>query len=286
MAPKITQSSSMLLPGLTTHFRQSIRSADPVPFSDGFGMTPSNTSRTFAGWQPFHAPVALWLLCCGLAAGLNQFVPGPAGREAAIAAVVAGAVIALRLTEIDVPRRVLLVLSMLPALLPESVGPLGWIAGGGLMAIVAARGHVLSIHTNDLHRHLSWCRRRGEDAAVLAATVPSDQVSDPSRIVASFRITDSVSVHRRGRSFEIAVVLDQRDLRRDVVERRLVEAVGPARVGWASFPENGVALVALLESAADSARLIHPPTEATEPVAAPIGASFDVPRAALGAAED
>jgi hypothetical protein len=276
----------MLPRGLTTRLRQPIHVAESVLAPEDFGMNRPDTptARTFAGWQPFYAPVALWLLCCGLAAALNQFMPGSAGHAAALAAVGAGAIMALRLTEIDLPRRLLLMVSMLPALTPAAVGPLGWVAAGALVAVVAARGHVLSVHTNDLHRHLSWCRRRGESAAVLTASVPASQIKDASRVVASFRITDSVAVHRRGRSFEIAVVLDEKDLQRGVVEQRLVDAVGPAQIGWASFPEDGVALVALLESAMEAARPVAGSASAGAPAGA--GPSFEAPRAAFGGAED
>lgn len=97
-----------------------------------------------------------------------------------------------------------------------------------------------------LRRHLAICRRREERALVLVASAPGRRPSMTSEL----RISDStVAVARRGDSTLVAV-LDGRELSRERITERLRETHGQElKVGWATFPDDGLTLDALVEIA-------------------------------------
>ncbi|MBS1868205.1 MAG: hypothetical protein JSS99_00925 [Actinobacteria bacterium] len=180
----------------------------------------------------------------------------------AIVVAAAGAgVIAMRL------RRPLVVvpaaLALVPAVLGGAAVGVLWLAAAALLAFASAQSRrVVRVEMNELQRHLSWTRRRGEQASVLLVQLPAAAIDDSERaLVASFRITDSVALHRRSGGYELEAVLDHEGLDRLALERRIRETAGSSvAVGWATFPEDGVALSVLLEAARE--RLSHTPIPA------------------------
>ncbi len=145
------------------------------------------------------------------------------------------------------------------ALVPVALGATApawlWVFAGGLVALAVSRGgRVVAVHMNDLERHLSWSRRRAERATVLVARLGPNDVEDPVALVESFRITDSVSLRRTPRGYDLHAVLDEKELDREAVERRITDLTGPVgaappHYGWATFPDDGVTLDILLDLA-------------------------------------
>jgi hypothetical protein len=85
---------------------------------------------------------------------------------------------------------------------------------------------------------------------VFVALLPRDIGKRESVIAETFRITDSIVLRRRGSSLELHAVLDHDNLDRGAVVRRVREAVGgPIQSAWATFPEDGVTIGALVEHA-------------------------------------
>jgi hypothetical protein len=75
-------------------------------------------------------------------------------------------------------------------------------------------------------------------------------VPRPSRVLHSFRTTDSISLHYGHGICELRAVLDDWGFSRAGVERRISDyADASFRFGWAQFPENGVTLDTLMETA-------------------------------------
>ena len=111
-----------------------------------------------------------------------------------------------------------------------------------------------------LRRHLAICRRREERALVLVASASGRRGS----MTTDLRISDStVAVSRRGDSTLVAV-LDGRELSRERITERLREAHGQElKVGWATFPDDGLTLDALVEIA--SARAGRASSAGTQP---------------------
>lgn len=213
-------------------------------------------------------PALVWV-----AASLAALVLAAAlGPWAAVAVAAAGAVAAVVLLRGRPGPMALTVAAMVPAALPDPPG-WAWVAAGALVALAVSRGgRVVAVHMNDLERHLSWSRRRAERASVLVARLGGDEVEDPVGLVESFRITDSVSLRRTPRGYDLHAVLDEKDLDREAVERRIADLTSaPPSCGWATFPDDGVTLDVLLELAR---RSLDP---SREPVPAPRRRLFAVP---------
>lgn len=213
-------------------------------------------------------PALIWVV-----ASLTALVGAAAlGPWAAIALAAAGALAAIVLLGPRPGPMVLTVVAMVPAAVPGSPA-WAWVAAGALVALAVSRGgRVVAIHMNDLERHLSWSRRRAERATVLVARLGVHDVEDPVALVESFRITDSVSLRRTPRGYDLHAVLDEKDLDREAVERRIADLTSaPPSCGWATFPDDGVTLDVLLELAR---RSLDP---SREPVPAPRRRLFAVP---------
>jgi hypothetical protein len=86
---------------------------------------------------------------------------------------------------------------------------------------------------------------------VLVARLAARVRIAPERILACFRMTDSVSIVRIRDGYELAGVFDDAGFEREGLERRLRVALNgtDARIGWTRFPDDGVTLAVLLESA-------------------------------------
>ncbi|MEA2127239.1 MAG: hypothetical protein QOJ85_130 [Solirubrobacteraceae bacterium] len=97
-----------------------------------------------------------------------------------------------------------------------------------------------------LRRHLAICRRREERAFVLVASAAGRRHA----MTADLRISDSsVAASQRGDSTLVAVV-DAREHARERITERLRTAHGhELRVGWATFPDDGLTLDALVDLA-------------------------------------
>jgi hypothetical protein len=112
-----------------------------------------------------------------------------------------------------------------------------------------------------LRRHLAICRRREERAFVLVASAPGRRRA----MTADLRISDSsVAASQRGNS-TLAAVVDAREHARERITERLRSAHGQElRVGWATFPDDGLTLDALVDLAsARAGRMSGGPQSAT-----------------------
>jgi hypothetical protein len=140
------------------------------------------------------------------------------------------------------------VVGLLPALVVPTPAALAWILAGALIAsAIAVDQPQTAPRMDDLRRHISAARRRSERADVVVFTLPS---ADHASLLASFRLTDSAAVVHVGRSFDVEVVLDHAGLDRDGIERRIASQLASCPVfGWATFPDDGVTLEALLATA-------------------------------------
>jgi hypothetical protein len=103
---------------------------------------------------------------------------------------------------------------------------------------------------HELERHVMRCRRKEEPALLMLAHVPGRGPATGHRLAHCFRATDSVTLVRVGRRYELTALFDDDGFDRVVLERRLRSAAGtePA-VAWARFPDDGVTLGALLLAA-------------------------------------
>jgi hypothetical protein len=107
-----------------------------------------------------------------------------------------------------------------------------------------------------LRRHLAICRRREEGAFVLVATAPAR----PRTMTERLRISDSAIAERRPGGSVLVAVIDAHELSRERVTQRLLEQHGAQlKVGWATFPEEGMTLDALVNVARARA---HAPSSA------------------------
>jgi hypothetical protein len=109
-----------------------------------------------------------------------------------------------------------------------------------------------SIHVvGELERHTMRCRRRQEAASVLVARFAGVGRITPARVLACFRLTDSVTIARTRDGWEVAGVFDEQGFDRQGFERRLRAALEDAApiLGWARFPQDGLTLELLLEGA-------------------------------------
>jgi hypothetical protein len=101
-----------------------------------------------------------------------------------------------------------------------------------------------------LRRHLAICRRREDRAYVLVAGAPGRGRAMTSEL----RISDSAIVaSHRGDAMLVAVV-DAQELSRERITARLRATHGEdLKVGWATFPDDGLTLDTLVDLAAGRA---------------------------------
>jgi hypothetical protein len=172
--------------------------------------------------------------------------PGRLGTVAGFSGLLAAGVLALALRELHAPGLVLA--------LGLTCLMLGVIIGAGREQRDDRSG-------SELQRHLARCRRRGENASALVVTM-----SDPigKNAMEALRITDSASVRRIGKRWELHAIFDNDDVPRRIVEDRLGRALGNSTptFGWATFPADGLTLEALFEHARAATRRDVPATAA------------------------
>jgi hypothetical protein len=201
--------------------------------------------------QSVHvAPTLVWLsvVLCALLASL-------VGGGAEIAVVALGAVVALFALDAPLPSRLLTAIAMVPAAIMGSSEVWMWAASGVCIGLATslvrpAPAAAATAPQSDFQRHLEWCRRREESAHVLVVPFSSAQVPDPFQLLQCFRVTDSVALSRSTEGFELHALLDDKDFVREGLEIRLSEWCGDRKYfGWATFPQDGVTIQALLEHA-------------------------------------
>jgi hypothetical protein len=141
-------------------------------------------------------------------------------------------------------------LAMIPGAMPSAPAWI-WVLSGGVVALlVSVRGGPVELRSHDLQRHLDWCRRRQENAHVLVLRFSLREVPRPARLLESFRTTDSIALHYSHGTCELQAVLDDTGFSREGVERRVADYAGASlRCGWAQFPDNGVTLDTLIDTA-------------------------------------
>ena len=97
-----------------------------------------------------------------------------------------------------------------------------------------------------LRRHLAIGRRREERAVVLVARAPGRGRA----LTGELRISDSAVIASHRRDTTLVVVLDGQELSRERVAERLRATHGrELLVGWATFPDDGLTLDALVDLA-------------------------------------
>lgn len=196
------------------------------------------------GARPY-APALVWLVAMVGASALG-------GRDARAALLISalGVVAAIATLRGPLGARSVTALAMIPGAMPSAPAWV-WVISGGLVALlVSARGGPVELRRHDLQRHLDWCRRRQENAHVLVLRFSLREIPKPARLLDSFRTTDSIALHYSHGTCELQAVLDDAGFSREGVERRVCDhATGSFRFGWAEFPDDGVTLDTLIETA-------------------------------------
>jgi hypothetical protein len=132
------------------------------------------------------------------------------------------------------------------------VGAAAWLGIGAMLALGLRQPPTpLVSRTEELERHIMRCRRRAEPAWVLVARIIAPARTAPHELPGCFRVTDSVNVVRFAHGYELSGVFDADGLDREALERRLRAAAGTmsAELAWTQFPDDGVTLQVLLDSA-------------------------------------
>lgn len=192
------------------------------------------------------APVVLWTVAAVAALAVRDTHTLAAPAIGALAAAAALALLSGR-----VAGRLVTAVAMAPVAFAATAPSIAWVLAAALVAGVAATAErPLVARSQDLQRHLDWCRRREERAHVLVVRLPDAHDESDRGLLEAFRLTDSVSILGRHDGCEVHAVVDDHRLSRDGLERRIVQEVGAsARFGWAAFPEDGYTLEVLLERA-------------------------------------
>jgi hypothetical protein len=217
------------------------------------------------GWlirDPSLDAVGFWAAASGAGLLAADLISPAAGiAVAAIAAILAVA---------GLGERPVVCLAVMVGLVPMAVAAtpaaLAWIAAGSLIAsAVSLEGHRAPVRMDNLRRHISAARRRDEQVDLVVFRLDGADLAESAMLLESFRLTDSVEVQRMGAASEVRIVLDHVRLERSGVERRIATQLGTSpRFGWATFPDDGLALETLIETArrgwlADEERSLRDP---------------------------
>lgn len=182
---------------------------------------------------PWLAPVPVLLIAAAASSAIGGSFAKPSGT-------------ALLLTAAAVP--------LAPAL--------AWVVlAVGALAVLSiparpAEGDLLA----DLQRQLDRCRRNGDQAYVLVASVPEERGIDARGIREVFRLTDTVEVRRGEAGYNVRSVVGGDDNFSPAgLQQRMEGALGESvSVGWARFPDAGATLDVLAESAWANATAVLP----------------------------
>jgi hypothetical protein len=196
------------------------------------------------GARPY-APALVWLVAMVGASAL-----GTRDARAALLISSLGVIAAIATLRGPLGARSVTALAMIPGAMPSAPAWV-WVLSGGVVALlVSVRGGPVELRSHDLQRHLDWSRRRQENAHVLVLRFSLREIPKPARLLDSFRTTDSIALHYSHGTCELQAVLDDTGFSREGVERRVCDhADGSFRFGWAQFPEEGVTLDTLIETA-------------------------------------
>jgi len=192
------------------------------------------------------APVVVWTVAAVAALAMaHAQLPG------APAIGIVAALISLLALHGRLGGRLVTAAAMAPVVFASSAPTISWILAGALVAGVAATcERPLVVSSQDLQRHLDWCRRREERAHMLIVRVPDAPSHDERALLEAFRLTDSVAIAHHAGRLEVHAVIDDHRLSREGLERRVMQELGAdAQFGWAAFPEDGYTLDALHERA-------------------------------------
>lgn len=196
------------------------------------------------GARPY-APALVWLVAMVGASALGSRDP-----RAALLISALGVIAAVATLRGPLGARSVTALAMIPGAMPSAPAWVWVLAGGAVALLVSVRGGPVELRSHDLQRHLDWCRRRQENAHVLVMRFSLREVPKPSRLLDSFRTTDSIALHYSHGTCELQAVLDDSGFSREGVERRVSDyADGNFRFGWAQFPDSGVTLDSLIDTA-------------------------------------
>lgn len=154
------------------------------------------------------------------------------------------------------------------AALVDPAALLPWSMAGASVALgFAPRAPVSELADGQaVQKHLMLCRRRDERADVMVVRLEQPSRPRLHKLLEGTRVTDSLAVRRHAGGIEIYGLLDAAGVDRSVVEERLKHLVGgPVSVGWATFPEDGYTMQALVEEARRGIQ----PEDSNEPVSFP-----------------
>jgi hypothetical protein len=147
-----------------------------------------------------------------------------------------------------------------------------YFAAGGVLAstILATASNDAPDALHPARLQLARFRRSGTPADILVvklAQIPSRTRRSASRrnarsAASVLRVTDGVAIVPSLRRYQLCAVIEADDGARNAIERRLRNVCGSdVSIGWASFPDDGVALEPLIAAASDRVpeRLAPPP---------------------------
>jgi len=180
-----------------------------------------------------------------------------AGSSPALVTAAVGAVIALALVRDTVPGRVAAAIGIAVAGVADGLAPEAVLLIGAVLVALApvpsdasgvAGGEALQV--DFVQRHLARARRRAERAHVLLMSFASEEGVGSAEVMSFFRLTDSVSLRKRGGTTEVLALLDDHDLDRSALEHRInAHLASEPQLGWASFPDDGYTLADLVQRA-------------------------------------
>jgi len=194
-----------------------------------------------------------------------------AGTSAALATAAAGVVVALVLVRDSVLGRLAAALGIAVAGVADGLAPEAvLLIGAALVALapvprdVSRAAGAEAMQVDFVQRHLARARRRAERAHVLLMTFTSEEGVGMSEVMSFFRLTDSVSLRKRGSTTEVLAVLDDHDLDRAALQHRITAYLASEpQLGWASFPDDGYTLADLVQRARDRQAaevIVHAPS--------------------------
>jgi hypothetical protein len=148
------------------------------------------------------------------------------------------------------------------------VAAVGALLAGGVIEVTGAAGALIGMaagmsvrplaRPSDPDREsriaLARARREEVEADLLIASAQRISPAQAVALAASLRVTDGVSLQRRGRRWELCAVLTGGDARQVVEERLRRVSPVPLAIGWARFPRDAVTFEGLVEHARPEVR--------------------------------
>jgi hypothetical protein len=132
-----------------------------------------------------------------------------------------------------------------------------FLVAGGALATAILAGLTRDVRDSLYPAHVQLARfRRSEQPADILVALPPGSSGARRRSArtarSALRVTDGAAVMSSPRGPGVCAVLEPDARARSAIEHRLRTVCGSeVRTGWASFPEDGATLEALIEAAAD-----------------------------------